>query len=77
MSFYSCKIYDVLLVTMYLIPVWDGQSFQRRGYCNGLAIRLNISCQWEAALSPHRNKFGNIVNLVSLNIQIKGRLLLF
>jgi hypothetical protein len=26
---------------------------------------------------PHRNKFGNVVNLVSLNIKIKGRLLLF
>ena len=26
---------------------------------------------------PNRNKFGNIVNLVSLNIQIKGGGLLF
>jgi len=25
------QIYDVLLVTMYLVPVRDGQSFQRRG----------------------------------------------
>ena len=76
MSFYSCKIYDVLLVTMYVIPVRDGQSFQEGGrvadWPSGSLSPVNGKLPF-----PHRKRFWNIVNLVSLNIQIKGELLSF
>jgi hypothetical protein len=76
MSFYSCKINDVLLVTMYVIPV-QTESLSKEGgrvtdWPSGSLSPVNGKLPF-----PHRKRFWNIVNLVSLNIQIKGGLLLF